>query len=65
MFFNFWTIEKDYQGGNVEYYQCDISDTKAVEEMWNKIITKHHKVDLLINNAARTLGKRIKDLSFD
>ena len=49
----------------MEYYQCDISDTKAVDEMWQKVITKHGKVEILINNAARTLGKRIKDLSFD
>ncbi len=49
----------------MEYHQCDISDTKAVDEMWQKVITKHGKVDILINNAARTLGKRIKDLGFD
>ncbi len=49
----------------MEYHQCDISDTEAVDEMWQMIITKHGKVDILINNAARTLGIRIKDLSFN
>jgi short-subunit dehydrogenase len=33
--------------------------------MWREVIRKNKKVDILINNAARTLGKRIKDLSFE
>ncbi len=49
----------------VKYMQCDISEGKAVEEMWAQVLRKHGRVDILINNAARSLGKRIRDITFE
>ncbi|UMZ14049.1 SDR family oxidoreductase [Pseudomonas sp. MPFS] len=35
----------------VEYIQCDISNSNSVSSMINKIIERHHSIDILINNA--------------
>lgn len=49
----------------VKYMQCDISEGKAAEEMWAQVLREYGKVDILINNAARSLGKRIRDITFE
>ena len=49
----------------VKYMQCDISEGKAVEEMWAQVLREYGRVDILINNAARSLGKRIRDITFE
>ena len=49
----------------VKYMQCDISEGKAVEEMWAQVLQEYGRVDILINNAARSLGKRIRDITFE
>ena len=49
----------------VKYMQCDISEGKAFEEMWAQVLREYGRVDILINNAARSLGKRIRDITFE
>ncbi|TNV77081.1 hypothetical protein FGO68_gene15710 [Halteria grandinella] len=49
----------------MRYFNCDISNQEQLKETFKAIIQNFGTVNLLINNAARTLGKRISDLSFD
>jgi short-subunit dehydrogenase len=41
----------------------DISNEEALNQAWRDIISKHKKVNVLINNAARALGKNFSELS--
>ncbi len=49
---------------NIELLLCDVADSQEIENVWRLIVTKHGKVDVLINNAARTLGKRISEVTY-
>jgi short-subunit dehydrogenase len=54
----------EIQYGNLTkicYYDCDISNPEALAETWSRIIKDFKDVHILVNNAARTLGKRLKD----
>lgn len=42
-------------GVKVEYYTCDVTDSKAVKEMVEKVEADFGKIDILVNNAG--LGK--------
>lgn len=36
---------------NIEYIQCDVSNPASVSDMVERIIKKHQKIDVLVNNA--------------
>lgn len=38
-------------GGNVSFYQCDVSNQKRVEEVTKDALNKFGKIDILVNNA--------------
>jgi len=40
----------------------DISESLAVASAWKEIIRKHGRVNILVNNAARALGKWFSEL---
>ena len=44
--------------------QADLSKEDEIDNLWRKIIdiSPGHKVDILVNNAARVLGKKLKDM---
>jgi 3-oxoacyl-[acyl-carrier protein] reductase len=48
----------------IEYINCDISDHEEVEKVWRRLLKTYGCVNILVNNAARTLGKRVRDLTF-
>ena len=50
---------------NINIIKADLSKSEDIEAMWKQIITKCKRVDILINNAARVQGKRLKDMSMD
>ena len=52
-------------GHQVSYMSCDISNKIKVSETWSKILETHGKVDILVNNAARSIGRRIKNLEIE
>tara|TARA_Y100000590_G_C15657726_1_gene991336 strand:- start:574 stop:1269 length:696 start_codon:yes stop_codon:yes gene_type:complete len=41
----------DFHHKNYYHFSLDISDEKSVKKMFNKIRTKFHSIDILINNA--------------
>lgn len=45
------------------YYICDLCDLQAVPILVDKIISKHGKIDTLVNNAGRHLKKHCLDVS--
>ena len=49
----------------MEYVQCDLSNPALVDRMWRGIRERHGQVNVLINNAARSMGRRISELKFE
>ncbi len=58
-------IFNETRNKNLEYINCDISMKKEVEEKWKTIILKYGHVNIIINNAARSIGKRISEMSVE
>ncbi|KPJ07893.1 15-hydroxyprostaglandin dehydrogenase [NAD+] [Papilio machaon] len=53
----------------VMYIKCDVSDEKQMNEAYNKVVDKFHRLDIVINNAAilcaeENLYKRMVDINF-
>jgi all-trans-retinol dehydrogenase (NAD+) len=48
---------------DVYFYQCDITDTPAVERLCQQIKRKYGTVSVLINNAGIGIGKTILEVS--
>jgi NAD(P)-dependent dehydrogenase (short-subunit alcohol dehydrogenase family) len=49
----------------LEYVQCDLSNPALVDRMWRGVRERHGQVNVLINNAARSMGRRISELKFE
>ena len=52
------------RGGKVFAYQCDIADYAACDDFAKRVLAEHGAVDVLINNAGRSIRRSI-DLSYD
>ncbi|XP_013139029.1 PREDICTED: peroxisomal hydratase-dehydrogenase-epimerase-like [Papilio polytes] len=53
----------------VMFIKCDVSDEKQMNEAYNKVLDKFHRLDIVINNAAilsaeENLYKRMVDVNF-
>lgn len=51
------------------FIKCDVSDEKQMNEAYNKVLDKFHRLDIVINNAAilsaeENLYKRMVDVNF-
>ncbi|RVW04491.1 SDR family oxidoreductase [Rhodococcus spongiicola] len=44
-------------GGSAFAYQCDITDTEAVDHTIKSILAEHGHVDMLVNNAGRSIRR--------
>ncbi|PTR31528.1 thioester reductase-like protein [Rhodococcus sp. OK519] len=44
-------------GGSAHAYQCDITDSEAVERTVKSILADHDHVDMLVNNAGRSIRR--------
>lgn len=44
------------------YYVCDVRDAKQVADTFEKISRKHHKIDVLINNAGVIVNGELVDI---
>lgn len=51
-------------GGKAYSYACDLSDIAQVEQLIERIIKEHRHVDILINNAGKSIRRSVL-LSFD
>jgi 3-oxoacyl-[acyl-carrier protein] reductase len=48
-------------GGKIYPYPTDVSDSGQVDRVFEKILTEHNTIDILINNAGVTVGKQLVD----
>ena len=59
------TLDKIRSSGGKAYaYSCDISDMADCDRFVKLVLEKHHHVDVLINNAGRSIRRSVK-YSFD
>ena len=52
------------EGGTAHVYPCDLSDTDAIERMATAALERHGRVDVLVNNAGRSIRRSVA-LSYD
>ncbi len=51
----------ELQGGEAWIYPCDLNDLDAIEVMAKRVLTDHAHVDVLINNAGRSIRRAIME----
>jgi NAD(P)-dependent dehydrogenase (short-subunit alcohol dehydrogenase family) len=51
-------------GGIAHIHQCDLSDITDVERMANEVVEQHGRVDVLVNNAGRSIRRSV-ELSYE
>jgi NAD(P)-dependent dehydrogenase (short-subunit alcohol dehydrogenase family) len=56
--------EIERAGGTAHAYSCDLSDTDAIERLVERVMAEHPAVDVLVNNAGRSIRRSIA-LSYD
>jgi NAD(P)-dependent dehydrogenase (short-subunit alcohol dehydrogenase family) len=56
--------EIERAGGSAYAYPCDLSDTAAIEDLVERVFADHPAVDVLVNNAGRSIRRSIA-LSYD
>jgi NAD(P)-dependent dehydrogenase (short-subunit alcohol dehydrogenase family) len=56
--------EIEEEGGIAHIHQCDLSDIDDVERMANEVLEQHGRVDVLVNNAGRSIRRSV-ELSYE
>jgi NAD(P)-dependent dehydrogenase (short-subunit alcohol dehydrogenase family) len=56
--------EIEEAGGEAQIHRCDLSDISDVERMANEVLEEHGRVDVLVNNAGRSIRRSV-ELSYD
>ncbi len=51
--------EIEAAGGTAHIHQCDLSDIEDIERMADEVIAKHGRVDVLVNNAGRSIRRSV------
>ncbi len=51
-------------GGTAYVYAADLADTESVDRLLERVLADHHSVDMLVNNAGRSIRRSIA-LSYD
>lgn len=59
------TKEIRNSGGKASSYLMDVSDEKSVEEVLQKVIQEHGRLDVLVNNAGIDFTKSIDELTIE
>ena len=56
--------EIEEAGGTAHIHQCDLSDIDDVERMAKEVLDQHERVDVLVNNAGRSIRRSV-ELSYE
>lgn len=51
--------EIEGRGGIAHLYVCDLSDPADIDEMSEQVLERHPRVDVLVNNAGRSIRREI------
>jgi NAD(P)-dependent dehydrogenase (short-subunit alcohol dehydrogenase family) len=57
-------VEIEEAGGKAHIHKCDLSDIADVERMAAEVLEEHGRVDVLVNNAGRSIRRSV-ELSYD
>lgn len=57
--------EEKLKKANLDYYICDVTNPKQIEEVIEIIYKKYEKIDCLINNAGTWIVGKLEDNSFN
>jgi NAD(P)-dependent dehydrogenase (short-subunit alcohol dehydrogenase family) len=57
-------LEIEEAGGAAHIHQCDLSDIPDVERMAREVLDQHGRVDVLVNNAGRSIRRSV-ELSYE
>jgi NAD(P)-dependent dehydrogenase (short-subunit alcohol dehydrogenase family) len=57
-------VEIEEAGGTAYIHQADLSDIEDVERMADEVLEQHGRVDVLVNNAGRSIRRSV-ELSYD
>ena len=49
------------RGGKADVFPCDLSDLEAIDRMIAGVLRRHGRVDLLVNNAGRSIRRSVHD----
>src|SRR4051812_35542667 len=52
--------EVEERGGTAHVHPADLSDTADIERMANEVVDQHGGIDILINNAGRSIRRSVK-----
>ena len=52
-------LEVEKRGGKAHIYQCDLSVIDQIEQLTQTVVKNHGRVDILINNAGRSIRRSI------
>ena len=55
-------LARNVEEDGEKFFKCDVTDYEQVEVVFGKIIEKHKKIDILINNAGAGLGGAVEFL---
>jgi NAD(P)-dependent dehydrogenase (short-subunit alcohol dehydrogenase family) len=58
-------VEKKFKKKNIYSFICELTNEDEVKQLYNKIIKKFHKVDILINSAGVSASGNIDNTSLD
>jgi NAD(P)-dependent dehydrogenase (short-subunit alcohol dehydrogenase family) len=56
--------EVEEAGGTAHIHRCDLSDIEDVERMADEVLAEHGQVDVLVNNAGRSIRRSV-ELEYD
>lgn len=56
-------VVKDYSGINVSVHAGDLGTAAAVEQLFSDVLSKHKKIDIVVNTAGMVMKKPITEIS--
>jgi len=56
---------KTEYGEQLSLYELDLEKTEKIEEVMDKIFTKHPDIKVVVNNAGISMKKKLEDISYD
>ncbi|MCY7420746.1 MAG: SDR family oxidoreductase [Chitinophagaceae bacterium] len=59
------TLDLLSKGGNHSIYQLNITDAGSIQTVFEEVISKYNRLDVLVNNAGVFIEHKLNDVSYD